>query len=118
MLSYALKRIVRSFGLFAALLLGVVLASTFFAGVNIGADTTAQAALEQQLNRIPVDIVITQHVQSTLGSNVWKQAASDALSVNSMIGSEVISTAFWNSEKLLRCPWLLEYLTRHVFTMD
>ena len=44
MLSYAIKRVIRSLGLFAALLLGVILASTFFAGVNIGAETTAKAA--------------------------------------------------------------------------
>ena len=44
MISYAVKRVLRSFGLFAALFLGVMLAATFFAGINIGADTTAKAA--------------------------------------------------------------------------
>lgn len=47
MFSYALKRVTRSAWLFAALLLGVVLASTFFAGINVSADTTAKAALDQ-----------------------------------------------------------------------
>jgi hypothetical protein len=32
MISYAVKRLLRSFGLFAALFLGVMLATTFFAG--------------------------------------------------------------------------------------
>jgi len=41
------------------LLLGVVLASTFFAGINIGADTAAKQALDQQLNQVPVDIVVS-----------------------------------------------------------
>jgi ABC-type antimicrobial peptide transport system permease subunit len=44
--------------LFAALLLGVVLASTFFAGINISADTAAKQALDQLLNQVPVDIVV------------------------------------------------------------
>jgi len=59
MLSYALKRVIRSWKLFAALLLGTVLASTFFAGINIGADTAAKQNLDQQLNQVPVDIVVS-----------------------------------------------------------
>gem|GEM_PF-4758115 len=39
-------------GLFAALFLGVILASTFFTGINIGADATGKAALNQQLSNI------------------------------------------------------------------
>jgi ABC-type antimicrobial peptide transport system permease subunit len=56
---YGFKRVVRSWKLFVALLLGVVLASTFFAGINVGADTAAKQALEQQLSGIPVDVVVT-----------------------------------------------------------
>jgi ABC-type antimicrobial peptide transport system permease subunit len=44
--------------LFLALLLSLVLASTFFAGVNIGADTAAKQALDQQLTQVLVDVVI------------------------------------------------------------
>ena len=57
-LSYAFKRVIRSWQLFIALLLGLLLASTFFAGVNIGADTTAKQALDQQLSQVLVDIVV------------------------------------------------------------
>ena len=56
--SYTFKRLVRSWRLFIALLLGIVLASTFFAGINVGADTAAWQALDQTLNKIPVDISI------------------------------------------------------------
>jgi len=59
MLSYAFKRVIRSWKLFAALLLGTVLASTFFAGINIGADTAAKQDLEQRLSQVPVDIVVS-----------------------------------------------------------
>jgi ABC-type antimicrobial peptide transport system permease subunit len=45
--------------LFAALLLGLLLASTFFAGVNMGADTTAKQALDQQLEQVLVDVVVS-----------------------------------------------------------
>jgi ABC-type antimicrobial peptide transport system permease subunit len=59
-LSYAFKRVIRSWQLFIALLLSLLLASTFFAGVNIGADTTAKQALDQQLEQVLVDIVVRQ----------------------------------------------------------
>ncbi len=95
MLSYAIKRVIRSLGLFAALLLGVILASTFFAGVNIGADTTAKAALNQQLNRVPVDIVIGQYGSQASSSTVWTAAASEVANVSNIISSEVISRAYW-----------------------
>ena len=95
MLSYALKRVIRSLGLFAALLLGVILASTFFAGVNVGADTTAKAALNQQLSRVPVDIVIGQYGSQTSNSTGWKTAATEVADVNDIIDVEVISRAYW-----------------------
>lgn len=93
MLSYAIKRIIRSFGLFAALLLGVALASTFFAGVNVGADTTAKAALNQQLSRVAVDMVIGSYNLRT--STVWTSAVSKVVNVSGVTGAEVISRAYW-----------------------
>jgi ABC-type antimicrobial peptide transport system permease subunit len=38
--------------------LGIVLASTFFAGINIGADSAAWQALSQQLSNVSVDISV------------------------------------------------------------
>jgi ABC-type antimicrobial peptide transport system permease subunit len=94
MLSYAVKRIVRSLGLFGALLLGIILASTFFAGVNVGADTTARAALNQQLNRVPVDILIYQY--GTLATSaVWTQASSKVANIGGITGAEVVSRTTW-----------------------
>jgi len=91
MISYAFKRVFRSFGLFAALLLGVMLASSFFAGINVGADTTAKAALLQQLKRIPVDISVGS--SSRLSSSDWERMASDIRQIEGVIGAEVISRA-------------------------
>ncbi|MCW3977226.1 MAG: ABC transporter permease [Candidatus Bathyarchaeota archaeon] len=98
MFSYALKRVARSPGLFAALLLGVVLASTFFAGINIGADTTAKAALNQQLSRVLVDITASKWYDSQLTSANWTTAAEKVTLVNDVIHSEVISRADWHTE--------------------
>ena len=95
MLSYAIKRVIRSLGLFAALLLGVILASTFFAGVNVGADTTAKAALNQQLSQVPVDIVIRQYGLQVSKSTVWTNAVSSVKNVSEIIDAEVISRAYW-----------------------
>jgi ABC-type lipoprotein release transport system permease subunit len=94
MLYYAFKRVIRAPGLFAALLLGVVLASTFFAGVNIGADNTAKAALNQQLSRVPFDIVIGQY-GSASKSSVWTTATAEVAQIDGIIGVEVISRAYW-----------------------
>jgi ABC-type antimicrobial peptide transport system permease subunit len=95
MLSYAVKRVIRSLGLFAALLLGVILASTFFAGVNVGADTTAKAALNQQLDRVPVDIIIGQYGSQTFSSTRWTAAASKVANVSGIIGAELVSRGYW-----------------------
>src|SRR2546428_9519664 len=56
MLSYAFKRIIRSWKLYASLILGMMLAATFFGGINVGADTVGKQALDAQLANIPVDI--------------------------------------------------------------
>jgi ABC-type lipoprotein release transport system permease subunit len=56
LLSYALKRIIRSWKLFAALILGMMLAAMFFGGINVGADSIGKQALDQQLQSTPVDI--------------------------------------------------------------
>jgi ABC-type antimicrobial peptide transport system permease subunit len=94
MLSYSVKRIFRSLGLFGALLLGIILASTFFTGVNVGADTTARAALNQQLNNVPVDILINQYGTS-VSSAVWTQASSKVANIEGITGAEIISTTTW-----------------------
>ncbi|NIV44445.1 FtsX-like permease family protein, partial [Candidatus Bathyarchaeota archaeon] len=98
-LSYAFKRVGRSWQFFAALLLGTVLASTFFAGINIGADTVAKQALDQQLSRVAVDIVVRAGWER---KRVW--SAENATEVAYLISSsgiegvtetEVVSRGDW-----------------------
>lgn len=55
-LFYAVKHVFRSWKLFLALLIGVTLASAFFAGIDIKASATAKQALDQQLGNIYVDM--------------------------------------------------------------
>lgn len=96
-LSYTFKRLVRSWQLFIALLLGIVLASTFFAGINVGADTAAKQALDQELSKVLVDVVVSRSYDYVIGrsgllssENVTK--AMDAISdVEGVVGVEVIS---------------------------
>src|SRR5881296_52477 len=58
MISYALKRIIRSWKLFAALLLGMTLATTFFGGINVAADTIGKQFVDQQLSTSPIDFTL------------------------------------------------------------
>lgn len=96
--SYTFKRLVRSWRLFIVLLLGVVLASTFFAGINIGADTAAWQALNQQLSSISVDISVIPGYYSVGGSVLSSKNVSDAVdaisSVQGITHVEAVSTYY------------------------
>ncbi len=92
MFSYAVKRVTRSLGLFGALLLGIILASTFFAGINVGADTTAKAALDQQLSRVSVDVIIRGGYRVPLSSANWTTASERVALVDNVVDNEIIST--------------------------
>ncbi len=93
---YGFKRVVRSWKLVVALLLGVVLASTFFAGINIGADTAAKQALDQQLSGIPVDVVVNGW-GLVWSSNNATEVANLASNIEGVAETEVISrsAAWW-----------------------
>ncbi|HJW65698.1 MAG TPA: hypothetical protein VJ507_02830 [Candidatus Bathyarchaeia archaeon] len=60
-LLYASKRILRSWHLFLALLLGIMLASAFFAGIDIKANVTTEQALDQQLSTVYKDLEINSY---------------------------------------------------------
>jgi hypothetical protein len=77
------------------LLLGVVLASSFFTGINIGADTTARAALNQQLSQVLVDITASGQYDRSLASTNWTTIAEKVASVDNVKDQEVISRFDW-----------------------
>lgn len=64
-LLYPLKRVLRNPGLFVALLVGIVLASTFFAAINIKANLSAEQALQQQLKSVNSDLEFSATLNST-----------------------------------------------------
>jgi len=52
MFKYAFKRVIRSYRLFVALTLGVLVATTFFASTNVAADILARNALDSSLEGV------------------------------------------------------------------
>jgi hypothetical protein len=86
-LLYPIKRVFRSWKLFIALLIGVILASTFFAGIDVKANLTAKQALEQQLNNVLVDM----EVNTRLNSTNFVQAQQDVLSIEGVEDVEIIA---------------------------
>lgn len=53
---YPLKRVLRNWKLFVALLIGIILASTFFAAVDIKSNIVAKQALDQSLDGLVTDL--------------------------------------------------------------
>jgi len=85
---YAITHVFRSWKLFLALLIGITLASAFFAGIDIKANVTAGQALKQDLSRVYVDMVATlyeKHPESILN------ASRDVAELSGVTGTEVIS---------------------------
>jgi ABC-type antimicrobial peptide transport system permease subunit len=58
-LLYPVKRVFRSWKLFLALLIGIVFASTFFAGINVKADLAVRQVLDERLTGIYTDMQFT-----------------------------------------------------------
>lgn len=98
-LSYAFKRVIRSWKLFTALLLGIALASTFFSGINVGADTMAKRALDQQLSQVYIDVVVQPYGYYEPGMRKERGISSENITtitnlistVNGVQGTEIIS---------------------------
>jgi ABC-type lipoprotein release transport system permease subunit len=86
-LLYPVKRVFRSWKLFLALLIGVILAATFFAGIDVKANLTAKQALEQQLDNVLVDM----EVNTRLNSTNFVQAQQDVLNIDGVKDVEVIA---------------------------
>lgn len=91
MVAYAFKRVVRSWKLFIALLLGVTLASSFFAGINISIDSISLKSLNQQIDQTYADIVVRSSVTSVLSSENISRLESIALDIEGVTSIDVIS---------------------------
>jgi ABC-type antimicrobial peptide transport system permease subunit len=62
---YPLKHVYRNWKLFTALLIGIVLATTFFAAIDIKANLAAEQALSQQLKTVTTDMEFQASLNST-----------------------------------------------------
>jgi ABC-type antimicrobial peptide transport system permease subunit len=94
LLSYALKRITRSWKLFAALALGMTLAATFFGGINVAADTVGKQALDAQLANTPVDLQLRPSFQvgTNLNSSV-QNIISNVGRIDGVTAAEAVGTS-------------------------
>jgi ABC-type lipoprotein release transport system permease subunit len=64
-LMYPIKHVFRSWKLFTALLIGIALAATFFAAINMKANLAANQSLDQQLKGVNVDIQFSVNLNET-----------------------------------------------------
>ncbi|MHA2373135.1 MAG: ABC transporter permease [Candidatus Thorarchaeota archaeon] len=64
MFKYAIKRVVRSYKLFVALTLGVLVATSFFASTNVAADILARDALDASLEGVAYDFTVNSVVSN------------------------------------------------------
>ncbi len=85
---YAVTHVFRSWKLFLALLIGITLASTFFAGIDIKANVTAKQALEQDLSHVYVDMIAGK---SDKRPEDILNASKDVAGLSGVAGAEVIS---------------------------
>jgi putative ABC transport system permease protein len=103
-LLYTVKHVSRSWKLFSALLIGIMLASTFFAGIDLKANATAKQAFDQQLSTVYVDMEINsvqlnstdlvkaqEIIASIEGVNATEISARAWLTVNSSSENEAAS---------------------------
>ena len=87
LLLYPLKRILRNWKLFVALLIGIVLASTFFAAIDIKANLAAEQALDRELEKVPVDL----ELRARLNLTNLAYARSNISSVNGVSSVDVVA---------------------------
>lgn len=64
-LLYPVKRVLRNWKIFAALLIGIALAATFFACIDVKANQSAEQSLNEQLKDINPDLQFTAYLNLT-----------------------------------------------------
>lgn len=92
MLKYALKRVVRSYKLFLALTIGVLVATTFFASTNVAADILARDALDATLEGVVYDFTANS-IQSNWTADDFASVENELEQVSEIV-SHSRTTAF------------------------
>jgi ABC-type antimicrobial peptide transport system permease subunit len=93
-LLYPFKRVTRNWKLFFALLIGVILASTFFAAINIKANLAAQESLDTQLKQVTSDLEFSTTINST--NLAW--AMNNISSIEGVKSVTVVSRLYQTSK--------------------
>jgi len=108
---YAVKHVFRSWKLFLALLIGITLASTFFAGIDIKANAIAKQALDQQLGNVYVDM--QANIPNTQDLNLTQMLTlpDEVLNLTGIADAEIISRVSWVSIKILSKNNSADYIT-------
>jgi len=92
---YAVKRVFRSWRLFLAILIGITLASAFFAGIDIKASVTAKQTLDQQLRNVYVDM---QASVNNLNMTEMLAVRDKVLEVERVTDAEIVCRSFVSIE--------------------
>jgi len=87
-LMYPVKRVFRNWKLFIALLIGITLATTFFAGLDMKANLSAKQILDQQLKNVKVDMQFSVNLNET---NL-AQAIGNITQINGVKTVDTVST--------------------------
>ena len=86
-LMYPIKRVFRNWKLFTAFLIGIALAATFFASIDVKANLAAENSLNQQLKNVNSDLDFNAYLNYTQ----FNQAISNVSSVNGVKSVDVLS---------------------------
>ncbi|HWY28822.1 MAG TPA: hypothetical protein VNW25_06150, partial [Candidatus Sulfotelmatobacter sp.] len=79
----------RSWKLYASLILGMMLAATFFGGINVGADTIGKQALDAQLANTPVDLSLNPTSGGlSIPRSSFKNVVQSVEGVNGVVSAE------------------------------
>jgi hypothetical protein len=84
---YPVKRVFRNWKLFTALLIGIALAATFFAAIDVKANLAAKQSLDQQLKSVNVDMEFSANLNLTQVN----QAQSNISSIDGVKSVNVVS---------------------------
>jgi ABC-type lipoprotein release transport system permease subunit len=95
MFMYALKRVVRSYRLFIALTIGVLIATTFFASTNVAADLLSRDALNGSIQNILYDFDVRSDNSNWTVSTI-NQLENKLTSLNGIVNSTHLSYLYFD----------------------
>ncbi|MFO7837559.1 MAG: FtsX-like permease family protein [Candidatus Thorarchaeota archaeon] len=96
MFKYALKRVVRSYRLFVALTIGVLVATTFFASTNVSADLLARDALDGAIEGVVYDFVANDRQGSNWTADTFEKVEAEISAVSHIVSHTRTTEISWD----------------------